>query len=144
MAQSQEMTATGLQELAILLATTGSTAASPIARIVCMETTGTTGCTASSTSTYASPIFSFSTTGYGLDEAAIASVGTTGGNGVITYDHVFTCTSTGGAKTVSGIHVVNNDGDVSFIECCFASVVSMENTDTLTIDGSLTLSGSTT
>ena len=144
MAQSQEMLQTGLVELSLLITTTGSTAASPIAKIVCMESTGDT-CTAAETSTFASPVDSHSTTGYGLSIATctINTTDTTGGDAVVEYDKVFTCSSTA-AKTVSGIHLCNNDGTVSFIECCFASVISMENTDTLTIDGSLTLSGSTT
>ena len=54
----------------------------------------------------------------------------------VDFDHVFTATAT---KNVAGIHVCNNDDDVAFIECCFASVIAMENTDTLTIDGNVTM-----
>ena len=54
----------------------------------------------------------------------------------ITFDHVFTATLT---RNVAGIHVCNNDDDVSFIECCFNAVLAMENTDTLTIDGQSTI-----
>ena len=54
----------------------------------------------------------------------------------ITFDHVFTATA---AKNVAGIHVCNNDDDVAFVECCFNTVLAMENTDTLTIDGQSTI-----
>ena len=75
----------------------------------------------------------------GLQLAAIDTVAgakTITAGDTILFDQVLTATAT---KNVNGIHVCNNDDDVSFIECCFNAVLAMENTDTLTIDGQSTI-----
>jgi hypothetical protein len=54
----------------------------------------------------------------------------------ITFDHVFTASET---RNVAGIHLCNDDGDVTFVECCFNAVLAVENTDTVTIDGAIVI-----
>jgi len=135
MAQTQTVTDTGIAEL---IALWREEAATGMESIVCLEKAST--CTAAVGSTFAAPAdTSPHHTDSGLDIAAIDTVGvatvnTT--NDTITFDHVFTAT---GTKNVNGIHVCNNDDDVTFIECCFNAVLAMENSDTLTIDGQSTI-----
>ena len=135
MAQSQTVTDTGIAELILLWR---EELATGMESIVCLNMA--TPCTAAVASTFADPADTavHHTTG-GLLLAPIATVGgatvnTTGDT--ITFDHVFTATAT---LNVAGIHVCNNDDDVTFIECCFNAVLAMENTDTLTIDGQSTI-----
>ena len=135
MAQSQTWTDTGIAELILLLREELSTG---MESIVCLEKATT--CTAVPASTFASPADTsphHTTSGLQLvaiDTVAGTTVNTTGDT--ILFDHVFTATAT---KNVNGIHVCNNDDDVTFIECCFNAVLAMENTDTLTIDGQSTI-----
>ena len=133
MAQTQEILNEGIKEI-ILLASGG--AASAVTNIVCM--TDSTPCTAAKTSTHAAPADTL-VTDSGLASQAIDTVSqdTTNTTGdTLTFDHVFTAT---GTKNVSGIQVVNSDGDCSFVECCFNAILAFESTDTLTIDGALVL-----
>jgi len=140
MAQSQEITDEGIQEWVVLMSDASSPAATAMNKIVCMN--DTTACTASKQSSSTGPVDAWHTTGYGLsidtiDTMSQTTSNSTGGhNDTITFDHVFTLSSTA-AKSVSGIQACNDDGDVTFVECCFASIISMENTDTLTIDGAV-------
>lgn len=133
MAQTQTWTDTGIAELILLLREELSTG---MESIVALE--DATECAAVVGSTYASPA-SPHATDKGM---AIQAIDTVGGDTVntagdtITFDHVFTST---GTINIAGIHVCNNDDDVSFIECCFNAVLAMENTDTLTIDGQSTI-----
>ena len=135
MAQSQTVLNSGIAELILLWREELSTG---MESIVCLEKA--TVCTAVPASTFASPADTsphHTTSGLAIqaiDAVAGATVNTSGDT--ITFDHVFTATAT---KNVNGIHVCNNDDDVSYIECCFNAVLAMENTDTLTIDGQSTV-----
>lgn len=135
MAQSQTVTDTGIAELILLWREETATG---IESIVCLEMA--TPCTAAVASTFADPAdTAVHHTDSGLDLAAIATVGgdtTNTAGDTITFDHVFTATA---SKNVAGIHVCNNDDDVTFVECCFNAVIAMENTDTLTIDGEVVI-----
>lgn len=135
MAQTQTWTDTGIAELILRLREEASTG---MESIVALEMA--TPCTAVVGSTFADPAdTAIHHTDSGLLLAAIDTVGgatvNTAGD-TITFDHVFTAT---GTKNVAGIHVCNNDDDVTFIECCFNAVLAMENNDTLTIDGQSTI-----
>jgi len=131
MAQSQLVTNEGIGELNKLW---HGTAATKMSKIVCLEKATT--CTAAVGSTFAAPAdTSPHHTDSGLVIAAIATaaLGTTNAVGdTFLFDHVFTASAT---KNVNGIHTCNEDGDVTFVECCFNAVVAVENTDTITIDG---------
>jgi len=135
MAQTQTWTDTGIAELILLLR---EEAATGMESIVCLEMATVT--TAVVGSTFADPAdTAVHHTDSGLLLAAIDTVGTATvntTNDTITFDHVFTASAT---KNVSGIHVCNNDDDVTFIECGFNAVLAMENSDTLTIDGQSTI-----
>lgn len=135
MAQSETWLDEGIAELILLLREEPATG---MESIVALEKAST--CAAVVGSTFASPAdTSPHHTGSGLLLAAIDTVGGTTTNtagDTITFDHVFTASAT---KNVNGIHVCNNDDDVTFIECCFNAVLAMENTDTLTIDGQSTI-----
>ena len=135
MAQTQTVTNTGIAEFVILCSDT-TPAATALTKIVALNMA--TPCTAAAASTFADPADTATHhVDSGLDIAAIDTVaqGTTNTTGdTITIDHVFTAT---GTKNVAGIHCCNDDGDVSFVECCFNAVLAMENTDKLTIDGAI-------
>ena len=135
MAQTQVVTNTGIAELILGWR---EELHSGMESIVCLEKATT--CTAAVASTFAAPA---DISPHHVDSGlAIQAIDTVGGATVntagdtITFDHVFTATAT---KNVNGIHVCNNDDDVTFIECCFNGVLPMENTDTLTIDGQSTI-----
>ena len=135
MAQTQTVTNTGIAELILLWR---EELATGMESIVCLEMA--TPCTAAVGSTFADPAdTAIHHTDSGLELAAIDTVGgatvNTAGD-TITFDHVFTATAT---KNVAGIHVCNNDDDVTFVECCFNAVLAVENTDTITIDGQCTI-----
>jgi len=135
MAQTQTWTNTGIAELILLLR---EEAATGMESIVALNDSDS--CVAAVASTFADPAeASTHHTDAGLLLAAIDAVGgdtvNTAGD-TITFDHVFTATDT---RNVVGIHVCNNDDDVTFIECCFNALLAMENTDTLTIDGQSTI-----
>ena len=135
MAQTQTVLDTGIAELILLWREELSTG---MESIVCLEKATT--CTAVPASTFASPADTsphHTTSGLAIqaiNTVAGATVNTAGDT--ILFDHVFTATAT---KDVNGIHVCNNDDDVTFIECCFNAVLAMENTDPLTIDGQSTI-----
>ena len=135
MAQTQTVTDTGIAELILLWR---EEAATGMESIVCLEDSGT--CTAAVASTFADPAdTAIHHTDSGLELAAIDTVGgdtTNTAGDTITFDHVFTAT---GSKNVCGIHVCNNDDDVTFVECCFNAVLAVENTDTITIDGEVVI-----
>ena len=135
MAQTQTVTDTGIAELILLWR---EEAATGMESIVCLNMA--TPCTAVVGSTFADPADTATHhTDSGLQLVAIATVAgdtvNTAGDTIL-FDHVFTASAT---KNVAGIHVCNNDDDVTFIECCFNAVLAMENTDTLTIDGQSTI-----
>ena len=135
MAQSQTVTDTGIAELILLWR---EEAATGMESIVALNMA--TPCTAVVGSTFADPA---DTATHHSDEGlAIQAIDTVGGattntaGDTITFDHVFTATAT---RNVAGIHVCNNDDNVTFVECCFNAVLAMENTDTLTIDGEVVI-----
>ena len=135
MAQTNTWTDTGIAELILLLREEAATGMESIVTLIMA-----TPCTAAVASTYVDPA---DTAVHGSDAGlAIQAIDTVAGDTVntagdtITFDHVFTATDT---RNVAGIHVCNNDDDVTFIECCFNAVLAMENTDTLTIDGQSTI-----
>ena len=135
MAQTQTWTDTGIAELILLLREEASTG---MESIVALEMA--TPCTAAVASTFVDPAdTAVHHTDSGLDIAAIDTVAgdtvNTAGDTIL-FDHVFTASAT---KNVAGIHVCNNDDDVTFIECCFNAVLAVENTDTITIDGQSTI-----
>jgi len=135
MAQSQTVTDTGIAELILLWR---EEAATGMESIVALNMA--TPCTAAVGSTFADPAdTAVHHTDSGLELQAIDTVGgatvNTAGD-TITFDHVLTATAT---KNVAGIHVCNNDDDVTFVECCFNAVLAMEDTDTCTIDGQCTI-----
>lgn len=136
MAQTQAVTAEGIGELVKLWA---GTAATKMSMGCCLISTAT--CTAATTHTFASPAatkFS-STQGTGLLSTGMTVAPTTGSAAIIGFDHTFTST---GTFNVTGF-IANNasgyKGDVAYVECCFASVIAMAATDTLTIDGQVTV-----
>jgi len=135
MAQTQTWTNTGIAELILLLR---EEAATGMESIVCLEMA--TPCTAAVASTFADPAdTAIHHTDSGLQLVAIDAVGgdtTNTAGDTITFDHIFTASAT---KNVAGIHVCNNDDDVTFIECCFNAVLGVENSDTITIDGQSTI-----
>ena len=135
MAQTQTWVDTGIAELILLLREEASTG---MESIVCLEMA--TVCTAVVGSTFADP--ADTAVHHDGDGLVIANIDTVGGATVntagdtITFDHVFTAS---GTVNVAGIHVCNNDDDVTFIECCFNAVLAVENSDTITIDGQSTI-----
>ena len=135
MAQTQTVVDTGIAELILLWREELSTGMESIVAL-----NMATVCTAAVASTFADPADTATHhVGSGLLLAAIDTVGGTTTNtagDTITFDHVFTATAT---QNVAGIHVCNNDDDVTFVECCFNAVIAMENTDTLTIDGQVVI-----
>ncbi len=135
MAQTETWVDTGIAELILLLREELS---SGMESIVALEMA--TPCTAVVGSTFGNPAdTAIHHTDSGLLLAAIDTVAgdtvNTAGDTIL-FDHIFTATAT---KNVAGIHVCNNDDDVTFIECCFNAVLAMENTDTHTIDGQSTI-----
>lgn len=130
MAQTEKVTNQGITELGKLWA---EEAATGIESIVALNMASP--CAAAVGSTFADPADTATHhTDGGLLLAAIDTVAATATG--VDFDHVFTATAT---RNVAGVHICNNSDDVCFIECCFAAVIAMENTDTLTIDGSVTL-----
>ena len=136
MAQSQVVTDTGIAEWVVLMSDVSSPAATAMNKIVCLNDTDV--CTAAVGSTFADPAGTAAHhTDGGLSIDTIDTMGqdTTNTTGdTITFDHVFTASAT---RNVVGIHACNNDGDVTFVECCFNAVIPMESSDTLTIDGAV-------
>ena len=134
MAQTQEICDKGIKEWVILMSDASSPAATAANQIVCLNSS--TVCTAAKTSAYSTPVATHHT-GSGLEVATVDTMGqgtTNTAGDTLEFDHVFTST---GTKNVCGIHLANQDKDVTFVEVCFNSVIAMENTDTLTIDGAV-------
>jgi len=138
MAQTETVTNTGIAEWVVLMSDATSPAATAANKIVALNMA--TVCTAAVASTFADPADTATHhTDGGLDIATVATMAqdtTTTTGDTITFDHVFTASAT---RNVAGIHLCNNDGDVTFVECCFNAVIAMETSDTLTIDGAVVL-----
>ena len=136
MAQTQVVTNEGIEEIVKLWSGGVATEMEYI-----VDLNDSASCTAAAGSTYAAPVDPHHTSG-GLAEQAIDTVGvaTTNTTGdTITFDHVFTATA---SLNVTGIQVLNNGAgtpDKAYIECCFNSVLAMESSDTLTLDGECTI-----
>ena len=130
MAQTQKPTNLGYGELGKLVAEEAATGVQSIV--------GLTGaCTAAEASTFANPggATKLAANGFTLVDAdTVVSSQTTVANDTVELDHVFTAT---GAQSVSGFAVENNDDDVVFMECCFATALAMETNDTLTIEAKM-------
>jgi len=137
MAQTQTVTDTGIAEWVIMMSDI-TPAASAANKIVCLNMA--TPCTAAVASTFADPADTATHhVDGGLSIATVTTMGQTLTNtagDTITFDHVFTASLT---RNVAGIHLCNNDGDVTFVECCFNAVLAVENTDTITIDGAVVI-----
>lgn len=132
MAQTEKVTDEGITEVGKLWAGAAST---EMETIVALELATT--CAAATGSTYADPAdAAVHHTDSGLEIADIDTVAATATG--VDFNHIFTASAT---KNVCGIHVCNHEAppDVCFIECCFAAVIAMEDTDTLTIDGGVTM-----
>ncbi len=134
MAQSQKPTHQGYAEIAKLLAGEAST---KLAKICCYEG----ACSAAAeASTYASPAATKSVkSGFSMASAdTVVTSTTTVTDDTCETDHVFTAGETG---TMTGFGVFNNEAtpDVLFAECCFNAGVSMESSDTLTVEMKLQL-----
>ncbi len=125
MSQTQKPTTLGYAEIAKRMATAGDAAGSCIKSIV-----GLTGaCTAAEASTFLNP---GGATKLAANGFAIVDANTVGAaSGVVTVDHVFTCADA--SQSVSGFAVENDDNDVVFGECCFASALPCEVGDTVTV-----------
>lgn len=127
MAQSQKPTNLGYGELGRLVAEEAATGVESVV--------GLTGaCTAAEASTFANPggATKLAANGFSLVNAdTVASSQTTVTDDTVELDHVFTAS---GTQSVSGFAIENNDDDVVFAECCFATALAMENGDTLTVE----------
>lgn len=132
MAQTEKVTAEGITELGKLWAEAASTGMETIVALnmatVCTAVVGSTYLDPADTATH------HTDSGLAIQDIDTVAATATG----VDFDHVFTAT---GTKNVAGIHVCNHEAppDVCFIEACFAAVIAMENTDTLTIDGSVVM-----
>lgn len=133
MAQTEEVLDTGITEWVILMSDT-TPAATAMTKIAGLEMA--TVCTAAKGSTFGDPAdTAVIHDADGFDIAAIDTVAqaqTNTAGDTITFDHVFTAS---GTVNVAGFHTCNDDGDLSFIECCFNAVLAVESSDTITIDG---------
>ena len=135
MAQTQVVTDTGIAEFVILMSDT-TPAATALTKIVALNMA--TPCTAVVGSTFADPADTATHhTDGGLlidtcDTVTQSQTNTAGDT--LEVDHVFTATAT---RNVAGFHTCNDDGDVTFMECCFNAVLAVENTDTITIEAKI-------
>ncbi len=127
MVQTQKPTRLGYGELGKLAAEEAATGVQSVV--------GLTGaCTASEASTFANPggATKLAANGFTLVDAdTVVSSQTSYASDTVELDHVFTAS---GSQSVSGFAIENNDDDVVFAECCFASAISMESPDTLTVE----------
>jgi len=127
MAQTQKPTKLGYGELGRLAA---GEAATGVKSVV-----GLTGaCTASEDSTFLNPggATKLAANGFALVNAdTVVSSQTSVVDDTVELDHVFTAS---GAQSVSGFAIENDDDDVVYAECYFASALAMETSDTLTVE----------
>lgn len=130
MAQTQKPTNLGYAEIAKRMGTAGDATGSCVKSVV-----GLTGaCTAAEASTFANPggATKLAANGFTLVNAAtVVTSTTTVTDDTVELDHVFTAS---GTQSVSGFAIENDDDDVVFAECCFASAVACESSDTLTVE----------
>ena len=135
MAQSQVVTNEGIEEL---VKRWHGTTATKLTSICCMTDSG--ACTAAVTDSNTTPADDLCTTnGLSIVDITAASVvlATLSTDGdAIDFDHIFTASA---SKNVSGIVVKNDDNAVVFVSCCFNAVLAMEENDTLTIDGQVSI-----
>lgn len=130
MAQTQKPTQLGYGEIGRLVAEEAATGVQSIV--------GLTGaCTAAEASTFLNPggATKLAANGFTLVDAdTVAATDTDVTDDTVEVDHVFTCT---GAQSVTGFAILNNDDDVVFMECCFASAAACEENDTITIEAKM-------
>lgn len=123
MAQTQSPTNEGYGELGKLGA---GEAATGFKSVCCLKTS----CTADESQTSAG-VTKCTESGLTLADAdTVSSVQTTVADDTVQVDHVFTA---GEAATVKGFGVWNDDDDVLYAVCCFAADISVESSDTLTV-----------
>ena len=137
MAQTQKPTALGYAEIAKLLV--GVTTAMAAGASGMKSIVGLTGaCTAAEASTFANPggATKLAANGFTLVNAdTVVNSTTTVTNDTVELDHVFTCATA--AQSVSGFAILNDDDDVVLMECCFATAVAAEISDTITCEGKM-------
>ena len=130
MGQTQSPTNEGYAEIAkILSSVTTAMAAdgSGVQSVCCLKT----ACSAGEDQTSAS-VAKCTESGLTIADAdSVKSSTTTVDNDTVELDHVFTA---GEAATVKGFGVWNDDDDVLFALCCFASDVAMQASDILTVE----------
>ena len=122
MAQTQSPTTEGYVECAKLLQ---GTAASKIKSVTGIKTS----CTANDSQT-ASGITKADNGLELADADTVALATTTATNDTVQLDHEFTAS---GTVTVKGFGILNDDDDVLYALCCFASDIAMENGDKLSV-----------
>ena len=127
MAQTQKPTNLGYGELGRLVSGEAATAVKSVV--------GLTGaCTAAEASTFANPggATKLAANGFTLVDAdTVASSQTTVADDTVELDHVFTAS---GTQSVSGFAILNDDDDVVYAECCFATALACESGDTVTVE----------
>jgi hypothetical protein len=120
MAQTQSPTTEGYVEAAKLLAGAAATA---VKSVTCIKT----ACTADTTQTAAG--ITKADNGLGLANADTVGLTTTDvTNDTVQVDHEFTAS---GDVTAKGFGILNDDDDVLYGICCFASDIVMVNGDKL-------------
>jgi len=127
MAQTQKPTNLGYGELGKLVAGEMATCVQSVV--------GLTGaCTAAEASTFLNPggATKLAANGFALVDAdSVVSSQTTVANDTVELDHVFTAS---GTQSVSGFAILNDDDDVVYAECCFATALACESGDTVTVE----------
>lgn len=130
MVQTQKPTNLGYGEIGRRMSTAGDANGSCVKSVV-----GLTGaCVAAEASTFANPAGAtkLAANGFSLVNAdTVDDTQTTVADDTVELDHVFTCS---GTQSVSGFAIENDDDDVVFAECCFATALAMETNDTLTVE----------
>jgi len=127
MAQTQKPTNLGYGELGRLVSGEAATAVKSVV--------GLTGaCTAAEASTFANPggATKLAANGFTLVDAdTVASSQTTVADDTVELEPVFTAS---GTQSVSGFAILNDDDDVVYAECCFATALACESGDTVTVE----------
>jgi hypothetical protein len=129
MTQTEKPTRLGFAEVAKRMAIAGDGGGSCFKSIV-----GLTGaCTASEDSTFANPggATKLAANGFALQNAdTVYQHSVTVTNDSVEIIHIFTAT---GTQSVSGFAIENDDDDVVFMECCFATAIPCQVGDTISI-----------
>lgn len=124
MSQTQSPTTQGYGEIGKHMA---GESATPVNKVGGLKTT----CTANEAQNYAGVTWCTESGLIVVAADTVVSSQTTVANDTVELDHVFTA---GEAVTVKGFGTANTDGDVLFAICCFAADVSLQTSDTLTVE----------